>query len=98
MSHLDHILIYKFRTKEEFKHILYHEIGHHVFRHKLNSVQRKKWVTQVYPKSAHVSEYATTNANEDFAETYAFYVQNSIRVSAIPTKLEFMQKVFSPSN
>lgn len=89
---IDHIAIYKFRDRKEFSHILYHEIGHHVFKRCLDSVKRKEWVTKVYPNSEHVSEYAKTNASEDFAETYAFYITNPANLASLPDKLKFMQK------
>jgi hypothetical protein len=89
---IDHIAIYKFKDKTELSHILYHEIGHHVFKRYLDSVKRKEWVTKVYPNSDHVSEYAKTNVSEDFAETYTFYIANPTSLVSIPSKLKFMQK------
>jgi hypothetical protein len=89
---IDHIVIYKFTHKDEFEHILYHEVGHHIFRRVLDSVKRKKWVTEIYPNSNHVSEYAKTNASEDFAETYAFYIKQRERLIDIPSKLAFLNQ------
>jgi AAA+ ATPase superfamily predicted ATPase len=91
---LNHILIYRFASHDEFRHILYHEVGHHVFKRYLDSVQRKRWVTQIYPNSTYVSSYAKTNAAEDFAESYASYIKKSPVLSAIPSKYKFIQNYF----
>ena len=89
---VEHILIYKFKNKFEFKHILFHEIGHHVFRCHLNSTQRKTWVTGISPKSTYVSDYAKTNANEDFAESYAYYFTDQTYLANVSTsKLHFLK-------
>lgn len=89
---INHILIFNFRTPSEFLHVLYHEIGHHVFKHVLSSKERKLWVTDISRNNAYVTDYASTNANEDFAECYACYHVNLTLLSAIPTKYRFIRQ------
>lgn len=72
---VDHILLYKFSSFEEFCHSLFHEFGHHVFYRILNSIQRKEWVTKVSPTGEYVTKYAQKNASEDFAESYAVSIK-----------------------
>ena len=38
-----------FKDLEEFRHVIYHEIGHHVFYCIITGAVRKKWVTEIYP-------------------------------------------------
>jgi Zn-dependent protease with chaperone function len=71
------IVIYRFDTVKQLEHMLYHEIGHHVYNHVISSTQKKQWVTQIYPQKRFISDYAATNASEDFAETYAFYFHDN---------------------
>ena len=91
------VVVYDFASRERFEHILFHEIGHYVFQYILDSFTRKRWVTELYPASRHISAVASRNANEDFAESYATFLLEPERLLQIPKKHAFMRgDVFSP--
>jgi len=90
---INHILIFNFRSQNEFLHILYHEIGHHVFKHVLDSFQRKSWVMDVSRNGEYVTEYAKTNASEDFAECYSIYLSDRERLAPIQLKYKFIENL-----
>ena len=99
LSNYQSVVIYDFVDYDQFRHILFHEIGHYVFFKVISSFTKKDWVTQIYPNSLHVSDYAKRNACEDFAESYAFYLNRPETLKNIPSKFYFMQnKVFSGLN
>lgn len=91
-----HIVIYEFDNKPLFHQILCHEIGHYVFYFIIGSVLKKQWVTELYPGSEHITEYASRNASEDFAESYAAYlIQPDELRRLLPKKHTFLlSKVF----
>lgn len=90
------IVFFDFDTPSLFYQILYHEIGHFVFFLALNSKVKKRWVTEIFPNSQCISRYATTNASEDFAESYASFVRNPHALEQLPVKFAFMRDcVFS---
>lgn len=89
----DHILVYKFESLKELKHILYHEIGHHVFWRIMGSKERKRWVVGLFPKSRHISDYSKKNGAEDFAECYAFYMHSPALLREIKEKYEFINNL-----
>ena len=91
---LEHILIYDFKDLNQFRHVLYHEMGHHVYWRILDSKMRKTWVTQVSREEPKVSEYAKRNASENFAESYAFYIQNPSILLNMPIKRDFIKAIF----
>lgn len=85
------ILVFQFDDASEFTHVLYHEIGHHVFARVLDSRQRKRWVTLLNPRSRHITRYARRNAMEDFAECYAVFVRDPKVMEAIYRKYIFLR-------
>jgi hypothetical protein len=85
------ISVYAFRSREECFQTLYHEIGHHVFYGVIGSRLKKIWVTELYPGSGHVSDYAATNATEDFAESYAAYLLKPAALLRLSAKHVFMR-------
>lgn len=87
----EHILVYKFDNLQEFRHILFHEVGHHVFMKTLSSKDKKKWVFDVYPNSQHITEYSKSNAAEDFAESYAFFLHSPNKLKKIFKKYIFIK-------
>ncbi|UAA37606.1 hypothetical protein KIH87_12890 [Paraneptunicella aestuarii] len=91
---IDHILIYEFASLNQFRHMLLHEIGHHVFRRILTSSERKKWVTELYPVEGNVTRYAQTNANEDFAESYACFYTNPLELKKLNKKFLYIKQLF----
>ncbi|MFO8033189.1 MAG: hypothetical protein R6U22_11680 [Desulfohalobiaceae bacterium] len=87
------VIIYPFRSRAEFFHALYHEIGHHVFLRVLEQEQRNQWFFQVRPaEKGLVTSRAGKNAREDFAETYACFCVNSGRLFQAPLKRDFLQR------
>lgn len=80
-----------------FRHILYHEIGHHVFALVISSKVKTLWVNRIAVKTPSVSAYGATNPQEDFAEAYAMYLApEAERGTAAKVKLSFLRElVFS---
>jgi hypothetical protein len=90
------IVLYKIESLDLFYHVLFHEIGHYVFFLALNSQVKKRWVTEIFPKSECITRYGALNASEDFAETYACYVRDPERLQELPAKFAYMRDwVFS---
>lgn len=90
-----YICINKFRNLDEFHHVLAHEVGHHVYQCFLTSIQRKAWMKLYREIGRFVSDYAQTNPEEDFAESYAFYALKKTRISRISSKNKFLSSVFN---
>jgi hypothetical protein len=80
-----------------FRHILYHEIGHHVFALVISSKVKTLWVNRIALQTPSVSAYGSTSPQEDFAEAYAMYLAPGAERSAAATvKLSFLRElVFS---
>jgi len=90
------IFVYRTDDPELFWHVLYHEIGHHVYFLVLGSASKKRWATAIYPRSQCPTPYGYSGVAEDFAECYALYAQHTRSLEAFPAKLEFMRdEVFS---
>lgn len=87
------VVVYRFDSKAQLRHMLYHEIGHHVYNYVLSSTQKKHWVTQIYPEKKFISQYASTNASEDFAETYSFFFHSPAKCRQFPHKYEFIKSI-----
>lgn len=85
------ILVFNFDNPTELQHILYHEIGHHVFDRILESALRKNWVTLINPGSRHITRYAKRNALEDFAECYAMFLRDPQQLQSIYGKYSFLR-------
>lgn len=53
-----------------------HEVGHHVYWHRLTDQQREQWdgISRASLASEYVTDYAKSNTRDDFAESYAFHV------------------------
>jgi hypothetical protein len=90
-----HIEIYPCTSQGQMKHAIYHEIAHFVYFNAISAVQRKNWVTKIYPRSSFVSDYAKINAAEDFAESYAFYLLDGAKLRKIASnKSVFIRSLF----
>ncbi|HYS76001.1 MAG TPA: hypothetical protein VEM38_07915 [Burkholderiales bacterium] len=91
------IFVYGFDEPAMLFHMLHHEIGHFVFYFVIGSRVKKHWVTEIFPGSGCVSRYAAVNAQEDFAESYAYYVRRpQLLEREHPEKFAFMRDcVFS---
>jgi hypothetical protein len=89
--------IFVYRTDDPlFWHVLYHEIGHHVFFLIVSSGVKKRWVTEIYPRSRCPTPYGEAGAAEDFAECYALYASRAGILEGFPEKLGFLRDwVFS---
>ena len=91
------IFVYAFDRPDLLFQMLYHEIGHYVFYLVIGSRVKKHWVTRMSPGSCCVTPYAGVNPQEDFAETYAFYLRDpGFLERESPEKYAFMHdQVFS---
>lgn len=84
------VTLYSFDDKKMFYHVLYHEVGHYVFYAILAAQLKKRWVTQLYPRSTYISPYAKTSAMEDFAESYASFILEPSKLKRISSKYNFL--------
>jgi hypothetical protein len=88
---LKSIVIRQFSDRRDFYEVLYHEIGHHVFRHVLSIDQRYEWVSKICPGLPGITDYATHNASEDFAESYMTFHLYPGLLRTIKEKYTFME-------
>ncbi len=93
LSH-DAVVIYRFYSYDECFHVLFHEIGHHIYFKFLSSQQKKQWVTQVYRSEKGISKLGERNACEDFAECYAFYLTQPSSLRLLADKYKFISELF----
>tara|TARA_B110000003_G_C16633046_1_gene527380 strand:+ start:344 stop:847 length:504 start_codon:yes stop_codon:yes gene_type:complete len=93
------VVIWRFHRVEEFYHILYHEVGHHVFHKYLQQSERDEWLYGVRKRElTTVSDYACTNAREDFSECYAYKLQGLRELALCPERAAYFdQYVFKSS-
>ena len=82
--------VFEFNNLDKLLRILYHEIGHYVYYTIINSQLKKQWVTDTHRVKRYVSKYASVNASEDFAESYAEYLINPANLRRIAQKYEFI--------
>ena len=85
------ILMHKFINKPLFYRMLYHEIGHYVFYNAIGGDLKKEWVTRLYPGNPYITQYASRNGSEDFAECYASYILEPGKLMHIIEKFSFMK-------
>lgn len=86
------IVLFKFRDRTEFRHVLFHEVGHYVFLRKLWQEQRDAWMYRVRKDEPRVvTSYAAKNAREDFAETYAFWCTRNEELRRFPVRYRFFE-------
>ena len=95
LTSYDSIVIYRFQDRRECFHVIFHEIGHHVYFRYLTSQMKKQWVTQIYRSEPGISPLGDKNACEDFAECYAFFITNPESLKNRPNKYRFIQSLFS---
>ncbi len=82
-------------NESEMKYTVTHEVGHNVYWN-LSSDQKKEWsricAADRYAGQDKVSDYAWTNIREDFAESYAHYVLDPVKLFDVsPAKYQFIQ-------
>ncbi len=96
---IGHFVFFLVDSRAMLFQMLHHEIGHFVFFLVIGSRVKKRWVTEVFPGSPCVTDYAGVNPWEDFAETYAYYVLHPrVLEEDLPEKHAFMRDhVFSGS-
>jgi hypothetical protein len=85
------INIYEFKTPKRFFHTLYHEVGHYVYFFIIDSHQKKHWATELYKKAGFVSDYASKNAAEDFAECYSYFIHKPEKLMKYSAKYYFIK-------
>src|SRR5712691_1585081 len=59
------IFVYGFDSAAMFFQMLHHEVGHFVFFLVIGSRVKKRWVTELFPGSPCVTDYASVNPWED---------------------------------
>lgn len=85
------IVVWKFTSRAEFYHILYHEVGHYVFMQTIQQPARDQWMYDIRKQEPQtVSQYAKKNSREDFAESYAAYVTQNTSLDACPLRRAYM--------
>lgn len=87
------ILVQGVRNREDLFHVLFHELGHHIYFSVLDSVEKKAWVVDIWGSEDAVSSYGRRNAAEDFAELFALYLLGTSILTDRPVKLNFMRRV-----
>ncbi|MBN1921594.1 MAG: hypothetical protein JW892_10135 [Anaerolineae bacterium] len=79
----------------KMKSTISHEVGHNVHNNVMSAEMRDAWkeISQASADDEYVSDYAKTKVQEDFAETYAFYMLDPEALNEIsPEKYEFMRE------
>jgi len=94
LGDFDSIVVYDFIDRNECFHVLFHEIGHHVYFKHISSQQKKQWVTEIYRSEPSVTKVGSKNACEDFAESYALYKNKPDLLHQFPNKLKFISNLF----
>ena len=84
------IAIFDFDDKTQLFDILMHELAHHVYYVIIDSTVKKRWVTEVCREAPFITPYASRNASEDFAESYAKFVLEPEKLRNIPIKYNFI--------
>lgn len=95
------VVIYEFDTREQFYHILYHEIGHFVYLLVIDTKLKKHWVNTLHQTKPFVTSLSKRNACEDFAECYAYYITKRETLIQSKQKYDFLhEQVFgnTPDN
>lgn len=97
----------RFQDAENMLETITHELGHNVHTNLIDAqpdlasrwddLHSASWGDLINSGTGFVSDYATTNVNEDFAESYRVYVHNPDLLQFVsPDKYEFMRiEVFS---
>jgi hypothetical protein len=86
------IVIYYIESKRQLSHVLFHELGHHVYFRVISQALKIKWVKDICRNDRFITKYASRNAAEDFAESYVAYLNEPEKLKTIPLKYHFMRK------
>lgn len=57
--------------------VFYHELGHHVWYTKLSKHEKQEWCELWNETRSFITNYASTNCKEDFAENFAYFIVGS---------------------
>lgn len=87
------ILVQGISSRPNLFHVLFHELGHHVYFSVLDSVEKKNWVVSIWGCEDAVSSYGKRNAAEDFAELFALYLLGTSTLIDRPKKARFMRDI-----
>lgn len=85
------IVIFDFDDLDELRHILCHEIGHHVFEQIIDGDTRVDWTTDTHPRGGHITAYSERSAAEDFAECYAAFSLRPKQLETLTRKYQFLR-------
>ena len=85
------IVIFDFDNLDELRHVLCHEIGHHVFEQIIDGECRVDWTTDIHPRGGHITAYSERNAAEDFAECYATFALRPKQLEPLTRKYQFLR-------
>jgi len=91
--HRNNIFVYEISSFDELKHIICHEVGHHVYSSQLQLAQKQQWAKIVRESSRTISDYARHSIEEDFCETFAFFILNRARVMRYPKRHAFLKSL-----
>jgi len=92
LQHKRMVAIFDTEDQAVFRHTLYHEIGHHVYFVVIGQELKHTWVTAICRYDSFITDYASVNAAEDFAESYVNYLLAPNELMSIPLKFHFMQE------
>ena len=87
------ILLHACQARRELFQALFHELGHFAYFRIISSVEKKRWVTEIYKREAPVSRYGGRNAAEDFAEAFSLYLIEPEAMQKWPIKNGFIRDV-----
>jgi len=86
------IVIFEIHSMDQLLHLIFHELGHHVYFKIIKQATKMKWVKDICRNDKFITEYASRNAAEDFAESYASYLLEPDKLKQIPLKYNFLRK------
>ena len=85
------ILVMCLPSDPQFREVLFHEIGHHVFHRILTADRRYEWVMGPASAEPRVSRYARKDQREDFAECYMYFLTDPERLAPLELKHAFLR-------
>jgi hypothetical protein len=84
------------QDRHEFLQTVYHEVGHHVHLSCITEDEWTEWtrLSGQRPRWDCVTNYATVSAEEDFAESYSFYITDADVLRAYSRrKYDFLRRI-----
>ena len=80
------------KTGAENSWVFQHELGHHIWYYRMNDSERAVF-KKIHDTTQSPSEYAKQSAEEDFADTNAFYAAN-VQAYEISERKQFMDDLY----